>query len=234
MHDVRQHLQDGRGRGARAPPHRPRHQARRVRRHPRPVGLGQDHAAQPHRRHRLAHQRLDRHRRRGHLAATNRAAHAVPPREGRLRLPVLQPDPDAHRQGERRLRPRAGRARRRRRPTSTAARCSRRSASASASTTSPRSSPAASSSASPWRARWPRTRADPRRRAHRQPRLPHRQARARGAARGQPRRRARRSSSSRTTSRWRAVADRVLHLRDGRIAESDVNEHPVDPEDVEW
>ncbi len=31
-----------------------------------------------------------------------------------------------------------------------------------------------------------------------------------------------------------AVADRVLHLRDGRISEIEVNEHPLDPEDVEW
>ncbi|MDO8915314.1 MAG: ABC transporter ATP-binding protein, partial [Coriobacteriia bacterium] len=31
-----------------------------------------------------------------------------------------------------------------------------------------------------------------------------------------------------------AVADRVLHLRDGHVAEIVVNEHPVDPEDVEW
>jgi putative ABC transport system ATP-binding protein len=31
-----------------------------------------------------------------------------------------------------------------------------------------------------------------------------------------------------------AVADRVLHLRDGHVAEIVVNEHPVLPEDVEW
>jgi putative ABC transport system ATP-binding protein len=31
-----------------------------------------------------------------------------------------------------------------------------------------------------------------------------------------------------------AVADRVLHLRDGHVAEIVVNEHPVSPEDVEW
>jgi putative ABC transport system ATP-binding protein len=30
------------------------------------------------------------------------------------------------------------------------------------------------------------------------------------------------------------VADRVLHLRDGHVAEIVVNEHPVAPEDVEW
>jgi putative ABC transport system ATP-binding protein len=30
------------------------------------------------------------------------------------------------------------------------------------------------------------------------------------------------------------VADRVLHLRDGHVAEIIVNEHPVDPDDVEW
>ncbi len=30
------------------------------------------------------------------------------------------------------------------------------------------------------------------------------------------------------------VADRVLHLRDGHVAEIVVNEHPVEPEDVEW
>jgi putative ABC transport system ATP-binding protein len=30
------------------------------------------------------------------------------------------------------------------------------------------------------------------------------------------------------------VADRVLHIRDGRIAEIVVNEHPVPPEDIEW
>lgn len=31
-----------------------------------------------------------------------------------------------------------------------------------------------------------------------------------------------------------AVADRVLHLRDGRVSEIVVNEHPVEPEDIEW
>jgi putative ABC transport system ATP-binding protein len=31
-----------------------------------------------------------------------------------------------------------------------------------------------------------------------------------------------------------AVADRVLHLRDGHVADIVVNEHPVAPEDVEW
>ncbi len=31
-----------------------------------------------------------------------------------------------------------------------------------------------------------------------------------------------------------AIADRVLHLRDGEIAEEVVNEHPVPPEDVTW
>jgi putative ABC transport system ATP-binding protein len=30
------------------------------------------------------------------------------------------------------------------------------------------------------------------------------------------------------------VADRVLHLRDGHVAEIVVNEHPVAPEDIEW
>ena len=44
------------------------------------------------------------------ISALNRqAAHAVPPRERRLRLPVLQPDPHAHRRGERALRPRTRR-----------------------------------------------------------------------------------------------------------------------------
>jgi len=31
-----------------------------------------------------------------------------------------------------------------------------------------------------------------------------------------------------------AVADRVMHLRDGRVADIVINEHPVEPEDVEW
>lgn len=31
-----------------------------------------------------------------------------------------------------------------------------------------------------------------------------------------------------------AVADRVLHLRDGAVTQIDVNEHPIDPEDVVW
>ncbi|HEX9094427.1 MAG TPA: ABC transporter ATP-binding protein, partial [Coriobacteriia bacterium] len=30
------------------------------------------------------------------------------------------------------------------------------------------------------------------------------------------------------------VADRVLHLRDGHVTQIVVNEHPVEPEDVEW
>lgn len=31
-----------------------------------------------------------------------------------------------------------------------------------------------------------------------------------------------------------SIADRVLHIRDGRIVEVEVNEHPVSPEDVVW
>ncbi len=31
-----------------------------------------------------------------------------------------------------------------------------------------------------------------------------------------------------------AIADRVLHIRDGEIALQEINEHPVSPEDVTW
>lgn len=31
-----------------------------------------------------------------------------------------------------------------------------------------------------------------------------------------------------------AIADRVLHIRDGQIADEVINEHPVSPEDVTW
>jgi putative ABC transport system ATP-binding protein len=31
-----------------------------------------------------------------------------------------------------------------------------------------------------------------------------------------------------------AIADRVLHLRDGHIVSQEINEHPLDPEDVTW
>ena len=31
-----------------------------------------------------------------------------------------------------------------------------------------------------------------------------------------------------------AIADRVLQLRDGHIVSQDVNENPLDPEDVSW
>ena len=74
-------------------------------------------------------------------------AHALPPRARRLRLPVLQPDPEPDRARERRARHR-DRRRIRWRPR----RRSRWSASASGSTTSRRSSRAASSSASRSRA----------------------------------------------------------------------------------
>jgi len=31
-----------------------------------------------------------------------------------------------------------------------------------------------------------------------------------------------------------AIADRVLQLRDGHIVSQEINEHPLDPEDVTW
>jgi putative ABC transport system ATP-binding protein len=31
-----------------------------------------------------------------------------------------------------------------------------------------------------------------------------------------------------------AAADRVLHFREGRISRTEVNPHPVAPEDIEW
>ena len=88
--------------GRRAARHRPRHRAGRLRRADGPVGLGQDHAAQPDRRARLAHRRRDRGRRPAHRQRSSRPAVALaqPPR--RLRVPVLQPDADADRAEERR------------------------------------------------------------------------------------------------------------------------------------
>ena len=150
------HLQDGRGRSRGAARRRAHHQARRVRGHPRPVRLGQDDAPEPPRRHRRADERLDHLRRARHLAPQPPRTHAVPARAHRLRLPVLQPDPHADRRGERPLRPRARRARRRR-PGPRPRRAPRQGRTRRAGpATSPRSSPAASSSASRSRARWPR------------------------------------------------------------------------------
>ena len=82
-------------------------------------------------------------------------------------------------------------------------------------TTSPASSPAASSSAWPSPGRWRRTRAHPRRRAHRQPGLPHRQARAPACSRSV-------NDEGKTVvlvthnPPLAQVADRVLQLRDGQ------------------
>ena len=76
-------------------------------------------------------------------------ARAAAGRDGRLRVPVLPPDPDAHRARERAG---AARAARRGRPRRAPTSCCSASASATAATTTPPSSRAASSSASRWRA----------------------------------------------------------------------------------
>ena len=62
--------------------------------------LRQVHAPQPDRRDRRADRGRDRRRRAPTRAGDRGGAHAVPPASRRLRLPVLQPDPDAHGGGE--------------------------------------------------------------------------------------------------------------------------------------
>ena len=78
-------------------------------------------------------------------------AHALPPRPSRLRVPVLQPDPDAHGARERAAPGGAGGRCARRGGRRGRARSSTRSACRAASARSPTASPAASSSA--WRSR---------------------------------------------------------------------------------
>ena len=136
---------------------RRRVRARRVHRDHGPVGLGQVDAAALPRRSRLAHERPGVPRRHRPQRALREGAHAGPPRPHRLRLPDVQPHPDAHRAREHHA---ADGARGPASPTrrgSTAS--STPSACASGSRTGRRSSRAVSSSASPSRAR---SRAGPR------------------------------------------------------------------------
>src|SRR5499426_551287 len=64
--------------------------------------LGQDHAAQPARRHRPARRGRDPCRRAAHRQDVGRRARALSRRQYRLHLPVLQSDADAHGGAERR------------------------------------------------------------------------------------------------------------------------------------
>ena len=63
--------------------------------------LGQEHAAASAGRPRSADVGRDRDRRHAHLGNDRRRDHDLPPAEDRLRVPVLQPPPDADRGGER-------------------------------------------------------------------------------------------------------------------------------------
>src|SRR5581483_7440982 len=81
---------------------RPHGHARRARRGHGAVRLRQVDAHAHPRGARQADDRHGRDRRHGDHDAVGREAHAPPPRPHRLRLPVLQPPPDARRGGERR------------------------------------------------------------------------------------------------------------------------------------
>ena len=177
---------------------RPRPPVRLVHRGDGPLRLGEVDAPHLRRRARTAHRRPGLDRRRGHHRLVRGAAHPVPPRAGRLRLPGLPPDALPHRRAERRApaaprrparRPRArvrapARPRRARRPRrSPAGRALRR--------------PAAAGGDRPRPGRRPGRRAG--RRADRCARLGHRARGARPAARLRRRAAARRSSWSPTT-----------------------------------
>ena len=95
-----QDLRPGRHRGARARRCRRRVRARALHRDHGPVRLGQVDVAALHRRPRPAHERRGVPRRRRARAALREAAHEGPPRQDRVRLPGVQPDPDAHRARE--------------------------------------------------------------------------------------------------------------------------------------
>ena len=141
----------GRHRRRRAPRRLARHRARQADRSHGPVGLGQVDADAHPRGARPPDRGHRRPRRPRHHEAERQEAHALPPAEDRLRLPVLQPPADAHGGGERR--PPARRSRARRSTASGSTSCSSRSGSTSGASTGRPSSRAASSSASRSRAR---------------------------------------------------------------------------------
>src|SRR5688572_11296627 len=84
------------GNGRRAARDRPRHRPGRLRRAHGTVGLGQDHTAQPDRRPGFAHARRDHRRRPAHRCTRLGPAVALAQPARGLRVPVLQPDADAH------------------------------------------------------------------------------------------------------------------------------------------
>jgi hypothetical protein len=80
-------------RAANAPPHR----QERIRGHVRRIGVRQDDAPEPDWRPRRPFSRHHRRRRRAHLVHDRTRADTISRQQGRLRVPVLQPPPDAHR-----------------------------------------------------------------------------------------------------------------------------------------
>ena len=176
-------------------------EARRVRGGDGLVGLGQVDADEHRRLPRPPDaRRLSPRRARGLARWTARELARHPQPDARLRVPELQPAGAHQRARERRA---AAGLRRRRRARAAPARAARRSARVGlgerAATTTRTSCRAGSSSASPSRARWSREpRADPRRRADRQPGLAH-QRRDHGAVPGAVGAPASRSCWSRTS-----------------------------------
>ena len=83
----------------------PRRHARRARRHRRPVGLGQEHAAAPGRRPRAAHRGHGQHRGAGPVRARRPCARRAARLAGRRHLPAVLPARFAHRAGQRGHRP---------------------------------------------------------------------------------------------------------------------------------
>ena len=136
---------------ARARRGRPRDRGGRVRRARGPERLRQDDAAADPRRARPSERRhASSSTGRDLVQLPDRAARRAPAALVRLRLPAVQPDPDADRGRERRGEARAGR---RHAASARARSCSPRSGSPSAPTICPRTCRAASSSASRSRAR---------------------------------------------------------------------------------
>ena len=209
---------DGRGRRRRPARRLARRPRRPVHRRHGAVGLRQVHAHAPAGRARPPD--------RGHASAsaartsrrcaTTQLTHAAP-RAHRLRLPGVQPAPDADGRGERppaaARSPAAARARR------AVARCSSASASATAATIARASSPAASSSASPSPGRSSPSRPCSSPTSRRATSTPRPAPRPRPPARGRRRRAARRPSWSRTTPAPPRGPTASSCLADGRIVD---------------
>ena len=163
IRDVSKCFQPRRRADRRVRPAHDGHRAGELHRPHGPLGLGQVHAAQPHRRPRQAHERHGAGRRRRGQRDDAGAARGVAGAERRVRVPAVQPAAGAHRVPERRAaaaahaplqegarRAGADRARRRRarRPAATTTRASSPAARSSGSRSPARSSPTRRSSCS--------------------------------------------------------------------------------------